>query len=156
VPFGGRRPKELIDFESVRAASLKLKNVELISGDFETSTRTPKIGDLVYFDPPYPKGASNGNGFARYSKIGFVTEDHKRLAHYASRMADQGIHVLVTEAARKEILKLFSASFRVTLVKTSSMIAAAGERRGATYEAILTSYRTSRIQEIDDLLKQAN
>jgi DNA adenine methylase len=140
VPFGGRRPQELINFESIRAASLKLKKVHLISGDFETSMRKPRMGDFVYFDPPYPKGATNGNGFARYSKIGFVTEDHKRLARYASRMADQGIHVLITEAARKEILKFFSASFRVTLVKTSSMIAAAGERRGSTYEAILTSY----------------
>jgi DNA adenine methylase len=140
VPFGGRRPKTLIDVESLSAASLRLRNVQLVSGDFERTTRGPKIGDLVYFDPPYPKGATNGNGFARYSRTGFATEDHKRLANYASRMADKGVHVVISEAARKEILKFFSASFRITLVRTSSMIAAAGERRGAIYEAILTSY----------------
>lgn len=141
VPYGGRRPKQLLLLERARAASQALKNARLVCGDFQKTMVGIKPGDLVYFDPPYPKGASNGNGFSRYSAMGFTLEDHKRLADYTAQLADQGVHVLITEAARKEILKLYSDAFYVTLVRNPSLVAADSEFRRSVYEAILTSYR---------------
>jgi len=140
VPYGYRRPKELLSWERMQAASLALRNAHFGCGDFEITTVSIRPGDLLYLDPPYPKGAAKGNGFARYNETGFTLEDHMRLARWVSHLANRGVHILITEAARKEILALFPKDFRLTLVRSSSLIAAdSGSRRDA-YEAILTSY----------------
>lgn len=141
VPYSGRKPKQLLFLQAAQAASQALKTVRLLCGDFQRTTLGVKPEDCVYFDPPYPKGASKGNGFSRYSSTGFTLDDHKRLAHSAAQLADKGVHVLVTEAARKEILKFYSKSFYISFVRTPSLIAADSEFRRDVYEAILTSYR---------------
>lgn len=140
VPFGGRRPKRLLTLQEALAASRALKGARLMCGDFRRTTAGIRPGGFVYFDPPYPKGSVDRDGFARYSATGFTLDDHKQLANYASRLADRGVHVLVTEAARKEILQLYSGAFHVTLIRTPSLIAAASEHRRDAYEAVLTSY----------------
>ncbi|MFQ5870200.1 MAG: DNA adenine methylase, partial [Candidatus Zixiibacteriota bacterium] len=126
----------------ILAASRALETANLLCGHFEETTRAAKAGDLVYLDPPYPKGAVDGNGFARYSKTGFTLEDHKRLAKRAAKLADLGVHILITEAARSEIIKLYSRAFHTKYIRSSSLIAAESEYRRQTYEVILTSYRT--------------
>jgi len=141
VPFGGRRPKELLPLERAVAASRVLRKARLACGDFELTTSGIKRGDFVYFDPPYPKGAFEDDGFSRYSATGFRLDDHKRLARHAANLADRGVHVLITEAARKEILRFYSKAFRITFVRNLSLIAASPESRRDAYEAILTSYR---------------
>jgi len=140
VPYGQRIPKQEVSFQNLRNASRILKLAKLRVKDFQTTTIEIEAGDLVFLDPPYPKGALNGNGFTRYSAIGFSLIDHERLARYAANLADRGIHVLITMAGRKEILKLYSKSFSVTKVRTSSLIAADPQARRETCEAILTSY----------------
>ncbi|MGH7826672.1 MAG: DNA adenine methylase [Candidatus Binatia bacterium] len=142
VPFGGRTPQELITLERILRASHALKNARLLCGDFEETTATAKAGDLAYFDPPYPRGACNGNGFARYSSLAFSVHDHTRLANHVASLADRGVHVVVTHAARKDIRKLFPACFFVKFVKGFSLIAASSRHRKQVYEVILTSYRS--------------
>ncbi len=141
MPYGGREPKQLLPFETAQVASEALRNARLVCGDFERTTVGIKQGDFVYFDPPYPRGASKGNGFARYTATGFTPDDHKRLAHYAAQLADRGVYVLVTETARKEVLRLYSKAFYVTFIRQPSLIAADSECRRDAYEVILTSYQ---------------
>lgn len=141
VPFGGRKPKELVTFDAIEETSRALKTAHLLRGEFEDTTATARAGDLVYLDPPYPKGAVNGNGFARYSQMGFTVDDHKQLAKWAAKLADLGVHVIITEAARSEFIKLYSRSFHRKYIRTYSLIAAESEYRRQTYEVILTSYR---------------
>jgi DNA adenine methylase len=141
VPYGGRRPHQLLELERAIAAAKVLRSTRLICGDFQQTTMGARRGDFVYFDPPYPKGSTNGNGFARYSATGFTLTDHARLASHATRLADRGVFVMITEAARKELLSLFPRDFHVTLVRNPSLIAADALQRRDAYEAILTSYR---------------
>lgn len=140
VPFGGRKPKELISWNRLHCASQSLQAAQLRSGDFEDTVRMAKRNDFVYLDPPYPKGASDGNGFSRYSATGFTTEDHERLAVCAQRLAKRGVFVLLTEAAQKDILRLYPANFHIRLLRTRSLIAAQSDYRGEVREAIITSY----------------
>jgi len=140
VPFGGRCPKELVTFDAILRASRLLHKARLLWGDFEKTTSLAREGDLVYFDPPYPKGAADQDGFARYSSTGFNFDDHKRLAKYAAKLADRGVHVIITEAARKAILGLYPKVLKVSLVRSSSLIAAQSKFRRDAYEAILTSH----------------
>jgi len=51
--------------------------------------------------------------------------------------------VLITEAARKEILQRYPSSFAVNFVRNRSLIAADTDYRRDVYEAILTSYPLS-------------
>jgi DNA adenine methylase len=146
VPFGGRTPKELVLLESVLKASRALQNARLLCGDFEDTTRTARTGDLVYLDPPYPKGAVADNGFDRYHKTKFTLDDHRRLHSHASRLADRGIHVLLTEAPTEEIIRLYKRDFDINVLKSSSLIAADGKCRGLVKEAVITSYKVERSQ----------
>ncbi len=140
VPFGKRSPKELLTRELALSAARALRGAELESGDFEDVVRDARRGDFVYFDPPYPRGAAGGSGFARYSKEIFRIEDHMRLGATAAILAERGVHVLVTEAGRRELLDCFPRTFSRTLVRTPSLIAARGTKRRDAYEAVLTSY----------------
>jgi len=141
VPFGGRRPHTLVLLPHLLAASSALQTANIHHGDLTDTTRDARRGDLVYFDPPYPRGALEGNGFDRYASRIFRLEDHRRLADHATQLAARGIHVLITEAARKEILNLYPRTFRVAIVRGQSRIASDPADRRKSYEAILTSYR---------------
>lgn len=140
VPYSGRKPRVLLYKHVALAASRRLKGARLLVGDFEKTSAMAKAGDFVYFDPPYPKGACTGNGFSRYHWKFFTVEEHRRLANHAAHLADRGVQVLITEAARKEILQFYSDVFCRRYVRTESLIAADHSSRGSVYEAILTSY----------------
>ena len=140
VPFGGRRPKQLITLSSVLNISNALKESRLVCGDFESTTAMAKRGDLVYFDPPYPKGATYNNGFSRYHETGFNFEDHERLSQYAFKLMSKGVHVLITESATRRLINLYKADFHIRLVRSKSLIAADSNRRRLVFESIITSY----------------
>jgi DNA adenine methylase len=140
VPFGRRRPKTLVTREAIEATSKTLGRARLMCGDFENTTADIKADDLVYLDPPYPKGAETKNGFDRYHETRFNLEDHRRLATYAEKLADKGAHVLISEAGSEELVAFYNKRFKVQLVKSRSLIAADSEFRGKVCEAIITSY----------------
>ncbi len=143
VPFGGRRPKQLLKVPVALQAARKLRSAKLVSGDFASTSASARRGDFVYFDPPYPKGSLNGNGFARYHEIGFTLDDHTRLARHAQKLARRGVNVMVTLAARRNLLTLYP-SFDVHLFRSKSLIAADGASRRNAYEAVLLSYPLSK------------
>lgn len=144
VPFGGRRPRELINLSAILRGSRALQKVRLLCRDFKTTTALAKPGDFVYFDPPYPKGALSDNGFARYHKTGFTFKDHVCLSHHAKELARRGVHVLITEAATRQICSLYEKDFHIWFVESRSLIASSSEYRRAVSEAVITSYPSVR------------
>jgi len=140
VPFGGRRPKELVPLSAILDASEALRNARLVCGSFEETTTLAEAGDLIYFDPPYPKGATSDNGFARYHETKFDLANHKQLSIHARSLADRGVYILITEAENERILELYDGEFKVHLIESQSLIAADADRRGTVREAIITSY----------------
>lgn len=140
VPFGGRYPSKLVSLQLILAASQALQKARLRHGDFQKTTATARAEDLVYMDPPYPKGAVADNGFDRYYKTKFTLDEHKRLAAHARRLADKGVYVLMTEAPTEKILGLYDGEFNIQLVQSQSLIAANSESRRCVNEAVITSY----------------
>ena len=140
VPFGGRRPKELVTLPEILGASHALRKTRLCCGDFARTTAQAKAGDLVYFDPPYPKGAVLENGFARYHQTGFTLDDHKRLSEYATALAKRGVYVVITEAATAQIRRFYENTFHIQAIKSNSLIAADSNFRRISYELVMTSY----------------
>ncbi|MCZ6673452.1 MAG: Dam family site-specific DNA-(adenine-N6)-methyltransferase [Verrucomicrobia bacterium] len=141
VPFGGRCPEDLIAIQVILNAADALRKARLVGGDFEKTTAIARAGDLVYLDPPYPKGAVADNGFDRYHKTKFTLDEHKRLFAHARRLANRGVYVLLTEAPTERIIGLYDGEFNIQLVKSQSLIAADCEFRGSVNEAVITSYK---------------
>lgn len=141
VPFGGRRPAVLLNERAALAASFALGTARLMSGDFQVTTQGVQAGDFVYFDPPYPKGAAEGNGFERYHQTRFGLEDHRRLARHAQQLAREGAFVMISEAARSEILDMYPRDFHASRIRSQSLIAADRSSRRYVFELVVTSYK---------------
>jgi len=63
-------------------------------------------GDLIYCDPPYFAFEDN-TSFTSYSKDGFSLCNQIELAYEAKRLAEQGIKVIVSNAATPTCIQLY-------------------------------------------------
>jgi DNA adenine methylase len=137
VPFG--RACKNTDFDSANlracAKSLKSEGVQLRTGDFEAILRKPKEGDLVFLDPPYVT-SHNNNGFIEYNQKIFSWDDQVRLSKVAERLRIDGVHVVITNAAHEEILKLYPNFFYYEFERFSTL-ARIPEKRQIVSEIVL-------------------
>jgi len=88
VPYGSKKNKEF-DFDKIRKVSKAFATTEFVCGDFGTTVKNAKEGDLVYFDPPYTVAHGN-NGFVQYNERIFSWAGQIRLAN-ASTSANESI-----------------------------------------------------------------
>lgn len=139
VPYGGYATRSVADFENLRACSeaLQKPSINLSSYDFEEALLSVKAGDLVYLDPPYVT-RHNNNGFVSYNEKIFSWEDQKRLAATARRLMEAGAFVIVSNAKRPEIFRLYRG-FKKETVNRISTLAADAKYRGPVTEAIIYS-----------------
>jgi DNA adenine methylase len=138
VPMGNRLPSSLWSKDRLLAAGSLLKHALIREADFEVTARLCRPGDIVFFDPPYARGASDGIGFDRYTASRFSDEDHARLARTSIQLHHKGVYVLITVAARQ--LSLYPSSFQVIPTRARSLIAGNGAARGEAVEFVLRNY----------------
>jgi DNA adenine methylase len=93
-----------------------------------------KVGDFIYFDPPYTVAHGN-NGFIKYNAHIFSWRDQIRLASFAQDLAKRGCKVLVSNADHPSIRELYS-SFKMQTISRTSAIAASEEYRHKVTECI--------------------
>jgi DNA adenine methylase len=142
VPFGkyDRMPR-LFERANLSAASELLKSAKIraeyhlpILKEFNAGT-----GDFVYLDPPY--ATENSNGFTSYTKEAFSWAEQKRLAKEFVTLAQNGSHVMVSNADEKAIRELYSDSAKAIIrVKAGRMISSNGNQRTGYTELIILSY----------------
>ena len=140
VPIGSRT-NVLLPGDDLKATAEVLACAELFETDFEFLTDKAEAGDLLFLDPPYTV-QHNQNGFIKYNEKLFSWQDQERLAQAATRAAERGVQVVVTNAAHKPIRALYSTSlftFR-TVSRFSSVSAASGSRKQFE-ELVITSKR---------------
>lgn len=140
VPFGKRIPKKMWDYANLRLVARSLKKASLFAGDFEECVAGAEAGDFVFIDPPYPRGASNGVGFNRYTSTFFSYEDHVRLAGCAASLARKGVLVLIAQSAHPDISKLYREPFNRVAVEGKALIAGKASARRIVSELLLHSY----------------
>lgn len=140
VPIGSRLPKKLWDKCHLEQCARLLQKTELYKGDFEETLRYCKKADLVFIDPPYPKGSKFGLGFNRYSSIRFSIEGHHRLANFINNLIDKNVYVMVALGNDEELISIYPSELNKTVVKSSSLISCNSQTRGRTSEIILRNY----------------
>jgi DNA adenine methylase len=137
VPYGGARAGKLPTLEHLKAASRKLKNAELLTGDFfELIAPRLRPHDFVYMDPPYAK---RNNGLDnQYGPDVFGAQDIQRLSALAMLINKQGGNFVISYADCEEIQPLRS-QWNAYQVQVKRTIAADVGSRQAVKELLITN-----------------
>lgn len=138
VPIGTRSSVKL-DTDDFPSAARLLSMAQIVLSDFEPLIEKAQEGDFVFLDPPYTV-RHNRNGFIKYNEKMFSWEDQERLAKAATRAAERGAIVLVTNAAHSMISNLYTEDlFRFKTVSRFSGIAASSASRRQYEELVILS-----------------
>lgn len=139
VPYGAPRSDFIVDPENLRECStvLSSREVSIRNCDFEVAVSRARAGDFVYLDPPYVT-KHNFNGFRDYNEKLFSWDDQVRLAALAKRLANKGVHVVISNAKHTDVLELYPDFERHTIYR-SSTLSSDKAFRGTVSEVVLTA-----------------
>lgn len=138
VPYGFRA-NWVYDPERIRAASLRLQNTRISTGDFEVNKYRIKENDLVFLDPPYTV-SHNNNGFIAYNQKLFSLEDQQRLKRFIEYIKAKGAFYILTNAAHETIREIFlTQGDRIVELQRNSLIGGKNAIRAAISEYIFTN-----------------
>jgi DNA adenine methylase len=133
------------DVDNLRACSESLKGVDIRCGTFVDifCGGAGGPGDFVYFDPPYVPIAKDS--FTSYTKDKFTWTDQEKLAGIAERIRTQGGTVILSNANRPEIRKLYKG-FKIEDTKVARSINSDGGKRQEVGELIITGEKVYEFQ----------
>ncbi|MFG6393114.1 MAG: DNA adenine methylase [Lachnospiraceae bacterium] len=138
VPYGFRA-NWVYDPERIRAASLRLQNTRISTGDFEVNKYRIKENDLVFLDPPYTV-SHNNNGFIAYNQKLFSLEDQQRLKRFIEYIKAKGAFYILTNAAHETIREIFlTQGDKIVELQRNSLIGGRNATRAAISEYIFTN-----------------
>lgn len=137
VPIGSKTSVILGSDNFLRTSRL-LKDIEILSADFENVLDQAKDGDFVFVDPPYTV-KHNCNGFVKYNESIFSWEDQERLKVAVDRAVERGALVMVLNANHESVKELYSA-YDSKVLQRSSVIAADSKNRGMYDELCVRSW----------------
>ncbi|MDE7478118.1 MAG: Dam family site-specific DNA-(adenine-N6)-methyltransferase [Lachnospiraceae bacterium] len=137
VPYNNSR-RESIDDASIFEISEYLKNVEILTGDFEEACRGAKEGDFIFFDSPY--APLNPTSFEAYTKEGFDVESHKRLASLFDALSKRGCFCMLTNHNTEFINELYgNKGYKIDAVSVKRLINSDASKRTGE-EVIICNY----------------
>jgi DNA adenine methylase len=144
VPFGSYHNPRICQADTLRAASLALRDVELVVGDFEDTTADLGRGDFVYFDPPYVPTSATAN-FTDYAEDGFNHADQRRLADLFHDLDDRGCTLLLSNSYHELVRKLYKRPdderhFPLREVTARRAISCDANTRGPVLEYVVANY----------------
>ncbi len=135
VPFGKYTNPTICNEDNFRACSRALRNVHFSIGDFTTTMKSARKGDVAYFDPPYWPVSKTAN-FTSYTSDGFDANDQVRLRDEAMRLKTLGVFVLLSNADAPPVRALYKG-FRMDRVQMARAINSDGEGRGKVGELLI-------------------
>lgn len=97
VPWGGDRKDPVCNPALLHADAARLAGTNILLGDFETVCAHAQAGTWLYVDPPYI-ALNATSSFATYSKGGFGTADHERLAETIAACTARGVRVMMSNS----------------------------------------------------------
>lgn len=128
VPFGRYKNPKILDEDSLRAASVLLRQTTILLGDYKTVLQeNAKAGDFVFLDPPYLP-VSEYADFKRYTKEQFYEEDHVELAAEVQRLHELGCHVILTNSNHPLVHEQYR-QFPIEVIQTKRYISCQGKSR---------------------------
>lgn len=140
APFGYYKNPLICDPDNMRAASVALRQAELLVGDFASAAARAEPGDMVYFDPPYVPVSATAS-FTHYTGQTFGPADQRRLANLFDELMERGVYVMLSNSATPLSRELYAAhAVSTSVVLASRKINCDGRKRGSVEELIVCGY----------------
>lgn len=140
VPYGKYKNPQIANTENIEIVSEYFNKHEIIilNDDFSRAVEGAKIGDLVYFDPPYIPVSETSN-FTSYTSAGFGSNEQKRLRDLFFELSDAGVYVMLSNSDTKLTRELYGQA-NIHEVQAMRVINSNAKRRGKIGELIITNY----------------
>lgn len=97
VPFGKMNNPGICDSNTIISDSELLKNVEIMTGEYEKTIGMADGNTLFYFDPPY-RPLSNTSSFNDYTKQPFNDEAQIQLKFFCDKVSERGFHFMLSNS----------------------------------------------------------
>jgi len=145
VPIGNYKNPTICNENKLFAASEKLKNVNIVCGDYKLSRDFIDNKTFVYFDPPYRPLTQTSN-FNSYDNNLFDDIAQKNLAEFIDEVCKKGAYIAVSNSDPKNINqnddffdKLYD-KYEINRIAATRMINSNGNNRGKINELLIANY----------------
>ncbi|MBQ9939990.1 MAG: DNA adenine methylase [Clostridia bacterium] len=145
VPMGSYKNPLICDKKNLRAVSEKLRNVEIVCGDYRESADFIDQNTFVYFDPPY-RPLTETAGFTAYTENLFNDREQIELAEFVDCMHRKGAKVVVSNSDPKnyntedDFFDSIYAAYKIKRVEASRMINCNSSARGKIKELLISNF----------------
>ncbi|MFK5915833.1 MAG: Dam family site-specific DNA-(adenine-N6)-methyltransferase [Woeseiaceae bacterium] len=134
VPFG-RYKKPYFPQDEMLAFHNKAHKAQFVLSSFEHVMEKAESGDIIYCDPPYVPLSSSAN-FTNYSAGGFTMEKQQQLAELATRIAKNGIPVLISNHNTSFTRTAYKSAHKISKFHVRRFISCNGKKRGMAGELL--------------------
>lgn len=141
VPFGRYKNPLICDENNLRKVSEALQGITITHRDYKDVLELAKIGDFIYFDPPYyPLNPTSS--FTAYTAKGFFEKEQIELRDTFVKLHERGCFVMLSNSDTPFINELYSGLERVSVNKiiAGRAINSKGSKRGKINEVLITNY----------------
>ena len=146
VPFGRYETPMICDPNTIYADSELLKNVEILTGDYQETLSRAKGRTLFYFDPPY-RPLNNTSSFNDYTKEAFNDFAQCRLKEFCDRIEAAGYKFMLSNSDCKDMFfdDLY-AQYIIERVQASRSINSNPAKRGKLDEILVRNYIETKLK----------
>lgn len=145
VPFGKYVNPQICDEATIRGDSKLLKNVKILTGDFEKTFNYADGNTLFYFDPPY-RPLSNTSSFNDYAQETFNDGAQLRLKEYCDKVDEAGFKFMLSNSdgkgknANDDFFDELYKKYPIERVWASRSINSNPKKRGKLTEILVHNY----------------
>lgn len=145
VPMGAYKNPLICDEKNLRLVSERLKDVQIICGDYKESYNFIDEHTFVYFDPPY-RPLTETASFTAYTENRFNDDKQIELAKYVKILDEKGAKIVVSNSDPKntnEKDNFFDdiyAEYKIKRVAASRMINSNSLARGKIKELLISNF----------------
>lgn len=143
VPFANYKNPKILNSEIIDKVSMYLNNtnIKILNGDYKKAIETAKMGDFVYFDPPYAP-INMTSSFTSYTESDFGLIEQTQLRDTFKELTKKNVKVMLSNSDVPLIHDLYDdlEYARIHVVKASRFINSKSSGRGKINELVITNY----------------
>ena len=144
VPMGDYKNPKICDEENLINISKKLKNVDIIYGDYKKSYDFIDKNTFVYFDPPY-RPLNQTSSFTSYTEYTFEDKEQIELSEYFKLLNKKGAKLLLSNSDPKNeniednFFDDLYKEFDINRIEANRSINSNGGKRGKITEILVSN-----------------
>ncbi|OON93099.1 MAG: hypothetical protein ATN33_06155 [Epulopiscium sp. Nele67-Bin001] len=145
VPMGAYKTPLICDKENLAAVSRILKNIIIITGDYNCTFDFIDKNTFVYIDPPY-RPISKTSSFTSYTETNFNDDQQILLGRFVDRAINRGARVVISNSDPKNndendhFFDDLYKNYDISRVSARRMINCNVKSRGDIKELLISNY----------------